>query len=664
MNIEGKVKDMMEKNRLCSWSDSYLRFLISELKQSISQKIHKAIKDFDHSQIAILFNTNIHGYPILKYYFTFDQEVKFKEKWKTDCKDFHPELEDNIYFSTEEKMFFKEVIIRKLKDERSDYFRELIRLSFGIESPAIIKKSLAANIMYSSGGNLTFTYWENWAELPLYRQYPDEYPKNYFLIEKRLFNNSSLILCTSGNFAIFIAFKRALKSNEIAIFHEILHPFFKKNDWLNDLIWLMREEIYFVLEQYELHSSFIKYVEKKICPILLEYIFNKNKNKEKDIIKIFEEFITKQLKNKYEKKEEGTREIERKYIVIAKLEPPSIDDSKLYDLVENKPSYVGKIYNLRNEWLSQKHIIWGLFNNIPEMALHNEIHSENLEKLLTYFNFKNKIFFYLWSAIWLHDVGLFDYAEKISQYISTKKVVDSFSKVRKLHGKIAYERINKDGKKWGLSEEDIQIIATICRYHTSESNKELEKEIKELINFGAEKRLPLIFFIFFLRILDALDIQIRRWQDSFEKIHHILHLSKDLKRKDLKYSEHLRKQVIHFIKHSSFISIVVDKKGEIVYLPNFEMPLILLIYSFIKVQEDIEKELNTINEIIKKNKLKKRLSEEFNELIKYKKKINEKIKIGRLTVSNRGKFQIKIRCFDPVEDDFRSMCKIRYLKIS
>jgi hypothetical protein len=353
----------------------------------------------------------------------------------------------------------------------------------------------------------------------------------------------------------------------------------------------------------------------------------------------------------------------KKCTVIAKLEPPSLDDSRLQELFDNKPSYIYKVYNLREKWLTQKNAIWDLFNNIPEMALHNEIHSQNLEKLLTEFSFKKEKLFSLWSAIWLHDVGLFEYAEKITQYIS-KKIGDSFNELKNLHGESSYQRIKKEGIKWGLLKGDIQIVATICKYHTSESTKKLKEEINTLTSFGKEERMPLIFFILFLRVLDALDIQISRWQDSFEKIDHILQLSENLKEKDSNHSEYLRKQVIHFIKHSAFISIRISQTGEVVYLPNFEMPLILVVYSFIKAQEDVKEELKAINEVIKKCRLEKKIKNEVKELISYQENAKGKIKIGGLTIDNNGQFQIKMRCFNPIEDDFRQMCKVRHLKLS
>jgi len=655
MNMIKRVKDLVEREKACSWHDSYLRFLISELKQDLFQNVKKVIRDLDRSQIAILFNNSILGFPILKYYFTFDQEVKFEKIWSQDCKGFHPEAEDGISFSEDEKSFFQENVINDLKGKDKNYLRELVTLSFGVESPAIIKKSLAANIMCSSGGHFTFTYWDYWAKLPVYKKYPEDYPIKYFLIEKRFFSNRALILCTKGDFAIFIAFKRPLNRSQISITYKRLNRFFNRINWINDLIWLIREETFFFLEEYELHLEFTKYVKENVYPILQDYVYKKSK-REEDILKIFEEFITKPLKERHDNKEKVINKKEE-INTIAKIESPPLNDMKLHELFNNKPSYINRVYKLRKKWLDQRDNIWYLFNNIPEMALHNEIHSQNLEKLLTEFFLKKENLFILWAASWLHDVGLFEYAEKITQLIKTKKG-DSFAEVRKLHGEISYKRIIDNGKRWGLLEEDIKAIATISKYHTSYSTDKLKDEISNLITFGKSEEIPLIFFILSLRVLDALDIQINRWQGSFEKIVNILNLSKKMRNKDSNFSEYLRLQMIHFIKHSAFISVRISQAGEVVYLPNFEMPLILVIFSLIKAQEDIKKELKVNNNVIRECNLGEEIKNEVKELIGYKEHKNGKIKIGGLTIDNNGQFQIRIRCFNPIKDDLRQMCKV------
>jgi hypothetical protein len=344
-------------------------------------------------------------------------------------------------------------------------------------------------------------------------------------------------------------------------------------------------------------------------------------------------------------------------------ESPPLDKSRLYNLYCNFTPYIQEVESLRQIWLRNNSTIWGLFNNIPEMALHNEEHSKNLEKLLTEF-FHNipicpkRKFIYIWASSWLHDVGLFQYASEIINLIRQGKCKVSENevfKVRDKHGELSYDRIRREGQDWGLKKEDIEKISTICKYHTSKSTEELKEKAGDLIS--KKNDIPLFFFIILLRMLDALDIQKSRWApEPFRKILDILELSKRVEKKDPELANYLEAQTIHLIKHASFISVRINDDSEIVYLPNFEMPLLLIIYSFAKAYEDIQRHLEEINFMLI-DRLGNIVKDEVKGVLGYEENEEGKIKIGPLTINSAGYLDIhEIRLFEPLKDDLYKWC--------
>jgi len=602
-----------------SLKDSYLRYLISQVKQEIYWSLNSLWPDRDNrnnrTQICFFFNCDPQFDPRkrveLKYYFTRDQERELNDIWKTDSQ--NGLGRSKIDFSEKEREEI-ERLIEELRSKQTNYLFELAKSTFGLDEHALVRGGLASQTMACAGDKFVFSYWEKWSQIPVYTS---TYDYKIFLVEKRAFYDASVIFAAKSNIEIALTFGKTLDQDQVSQCFKVLQSVLDKYIWLDKLAPLMAQEAYW-RQQYDIYSrlesamdDLIEENETSVNSPVIDYLQKKvsliNNQKKKEKFETDIEPIKEDLKLKFKQFIIPAAELERKSqertslmkqipsSKIVEIVSPPLRRELILDAIQNNELYY-KISRLREKWLGElRDSIWGEFNNIPEAVKHDEVHSMNMEKVLGQFIDYAQLkfglaFFYIWAAIWLHDKGLYKYAQKLKALLeSSGQTQTRFERIRADHGELAYEELTINWAKYAIGDkESTEAVASICKYHTTKAFKQLK--VETLSCLVDQYDIPIFFFICLLKIIDAMDVQTNRCgQFPFQRIENIL--GRPVLSKCSPYQKLLKGQTLHFIKHLSFISVRIDKKGDIVYAPNFVIPLVFLFYGMAEVYEDVKKEV-------------------------------------------------------------------------
>lgn len=267
------------------------------------------------------------------------------------------------------------------------------------------------------------------------------------------------------------------------------------------------------------------------------------------------------------------------------------------------------------------------------MASHDMSHINNLCSLaipilnaLRTKKIPNKHLLNFINSIYLHDLGMGTYFSEIKKSFLVTEVINN-EKSTNLENTRAYhsllscvELYEKNNYIWRLTEEELKITSILCAYHIrktpllkSDDNIFVYKDQFSLFDFlfnvnedskiysleetkNGDNSFPYFLLVSLLRIIDSIDIQEERSSKlGLTKLECILSLIEQQNQIPF-----LKKQPIHILKHAAIMNhklkIEQDKfEIEILYGPEFFMPLAIVVHGFASAIDEIYDELDKIN---------------------------------------------------------------------
>lgn len=301
--------------------------------------------------------------------------------------------------------------------------------------------------------------------------------------------------------------------------------------------------------------------------------------------------------------------------------------------------------NFRKWCSTNSGALWEDFTNIPEMVHHDYNHSSRMERLAVLWcgclkdNLKRSTFCKskmtfscLLLAIWLHDIGMKQYAHLVRDPKQLSKTnISKVEQKRELHWYLGAERIDEfkdDLDNLGVQDDELSVIKTLVKYHSKKAPLVASKAFKTIgkvqpLSKSKEGPLLRIKYPYFtittlIRCLDAIDIgvdrcgknPVKRFKDISEIINN-LSLSQQARNR-------YKRQIFHYIKHGFLLDINFEglKKNNglgclVRYFPDLLGPAFLVIYAFEAANHDIQEELKELN----KGTVLKYISKELNQNI-------------------------------------------------